>query len=328
MKNSAKIANILFLISVSVSLLANVFVSLITIKGIEINLVVDLAVSQMIIIVPGLLTYIYLNKEGEHEKMYKPIRPITVLLLFIFTWLLMPLVTAANAFSQLFTTNEVLSISEKVLELPIWLMILIIGILGPFSEEFVFRGLIYRNLRGKGSRYIAAATVSALFFGLMHMNLNQFCYAFVLGLVFALINEILDSTWPSFICHAIVNTQNVLMMYISDKILSASSGMGLSDYYSDSTGGVGESPLMKGVLLVMFLVLILVSIVTTALAGLLLYGICALEGKEDRFKMIFSKKESKDNKDNLKVLYPTGYIAIGICVFVMFMLEPLVKLLK
>lgn len=323
--NSAKTANYIFLISVGVSLLINIFVSVLALKGIEINIVIDLFVSQMTILVPGLILYIFLNRDGRQEKMYSRINPLTIFLLFVFTWLMMPLVTAVNAFSQLFTTNEVINISDRILELPLWIMVLIIGILGPFSEEFVFRGLIYRNLRGQSSRYIAAAFVSALFFGMMHMNLNQFCYAFVLGLVFSLINEILDSTWPSFICHAVVNTQNVLMMYISDKIISDSSGVGLSEYYSNSYGGDSGSTLMKGVLFVMFVVLLLVSVVTTLLAGLLLYGISVLEGKEDRFKMIFRKKE---NKDSTKIMYPAGILAIIICGFVMFLLEPLIKLLK
>ena len=157
------------------------------------------------------------------------------------------------------------------------------------------------------------------------MNFNQFCYAFVLGFVFSIINEILGSMWPSFICHAVVNTQNVLMMYISDKILAASSGVGLSEYYNNSYGGDNSSPLMKGILIVIFVVLLIVSIVTTILAGLLLYGISVLEGKEDRFKMIFSKKE---NNDSTKILYPAGIFAITICGFVMFLLEPLIKLLK
>ena len=323
---SAKNANLLFLTVVGISLLANIFVSLASIKGVEINIIANLLVSQVIILIPGLIFFITWNKDSTYEKMYKRVRTTTILLLLVFTWLLMPLVTAANAFSQLFTTNEVLNISGEVLDLPLWLMVVIIGIIGPFSEEFVFRGLIYRNLRGRGERYIAASFVSAMFFGLMHMNLNQFCYAFILGVVFSLINEILDSTWPSFICHALINTQNVFMLYIYDKILSATSAGGIAEYYNNSIGVEGDSsPQMKLVLIIMFVVLLFVALITTSLAILLLYGISALEGKEDRFKMVFRRNS---NAEKVKILYFTGYLAISLCVFVIFLLEPLLKLLK
>lgn len=323
-QNLAKKANGLFFIVVLLSLLANIFVSWLKIKGISIHIVANLLVSQMIIIVPGLVFYVFITRENIPFRMYKPIKPLSVLLLLVFTWLLMPLVTAANAFSQLFTKNELMDISGSILSLPFIPMVLIMGIVGPFCEEFVFRGLINNCFVYQTGRYVASGLVSGLFFGLMHMNFNQFCYAFILGLVFALIDEVLESTWPSFICHAIVNTQNVCMLYITDSIMQKMYGLNISETYSksftDAANGFG-----KMAILVMFVGLLVVSIVTTLLACLLFYGISAIEGKEDRVKALFAKN-TKEKKE--KLVFWMGSTAILFCIFVMFLLDPILNFIK
>lgn len=320
-----KKANALFASVVTIAVCANLFVSLLSVKGIKINILANLLISQMIIAVPALIYYVCINKAEERIIMYKKIKVSTVFLLVVFTWLIMPVVSAVNVLSQLFTKNEVLSISDGVLELPVILMVFIMGIVGPFCEEFAFRGLIFNCLKKGSGRYIASGIVSALFFGLMHMNFNQFCYAFVLGIVFALVNEVLDSTWPSFICHAVVNIQNVLMLYMANAVFKMAGGNGISDYYSNAYGNLeGNGYTMKIMLLMMAAMMLAISLVTIFLAALLFYGICKIEGKQDRLKELFSKNKEKINS---KVLSAAGYFGIVLCVFVMFFLEPIINLL-
>ena len=334
--NMARKANSLFLLIVLISVCANMFASIVRVKGIAIPIVPNLLISQMVIVVPGLIYYVCISKTHMPFTMYKKIRPVSILLLVVFTWLIEPLISAINLFSQLFTSNEVLKISSEVLELPIVPMIFIMGILGPFCEEFVFRGLIYNSLKCGTGRYLASGIVSALFFGLMHMNFNQFCYAFVLGVVFAAINEMLDSTWPSFVCHAVVNTQNVLLLYTVSFMTEKLSGDGIGKFDIASAANTVTSG-NKIFLVVMFVGLFMVSVVTTSIAGLLLYGICSLEGKTDSFKLFFKFKNNKkmhDEEDTAeksqrkKVLYFTGSLAMSFCIFVIFFLEPIINIIK
>lgn len=60
-------------------------------------------------------------------------------------------------------------------------MFLYMGILGPISEELLFRGLVLRSLRPYGKRF--AILGSAFLFGMFHGNLLQAPYAFFVGLV-------------------------------------------------------------------------------------------------------------------------------------------------
>lgn len=65
----------------------------------------------------------------------------------------------------------------------IFLLFILAVIVAPFIEEYVFRKLIVeRTVRyGQG----VAILLSGLMFGLFHGNLNQFVYAFTLGMFFA-----------------------------------------------------------------------------------------------------------------------------------------------
>ncbi len=82
---------------------------------------------------------------------------------------------AMGAYSELV---ETVGIGETT-----WISLLATVILAPISEELLFRGLTLRFLRSAGTKFAIANVLQALFFGILHMNLVQGIYAFVVGLV-------------------------------------------------------------------------------------------------------------------------------------------------
>lgn len=70
----------------------------------------------------------------------------------------------------------------------VWLTILSTCILTPILEETLYRGAAYRRLRGFLDTPFAIL-YSALLFGAMHLNLVQFLYAGLLGLLLAWLME-------------------------------------------------------------------------------------------------------------------------------------------
>ncbi len=85
-------------------------------------------------------------------------------------------------------------------------------LLGPVLEELMYRGVILQGLRKYNERF--AIIVSALIFGLMHQNYQQFILGFMLGLVLAAAALRSGSLIPSIVTHIIVNTSGVLMQLI------------------------------------------------------------------------------------------------------------------
>ncbi len=82
-------------------------------------------------------------------------------------------------------------------------------ILGPILEEILYRGVILQGLKQYNKRM--AVWISALIFGLMHQNYQQFILGFLIGLALGIITLKSNSLIPSIITHIIVNTSASLL---------------------------------------------------------------------------------------------------------------------
>lgn len=63
-------------------------------------------------------------------------------------------------------------------------MMLYAGFIGPFAEEFIYRGYTMRSLENTGAGKGYALIISSLLFGIMHANPTQSVFAFFAGMVF------------------------------------------------------------------------------------------------------------------------------------------------
>jgi len=84
-----------------------------------------------------------------------------------------------------------------------FIRILVMVIIAPCVEELIFRKMIIDRAAKYGEK--TAVLLSALAFGLFHLNLFQFFYAFALGLVFAYVYTRTGKLRYSFALHAIIN---------------------------------------------------------------------------------------------------------------------------
>lgn len=259
--NSKKVG-IIFLLQVLITIGASIFMSLggsFLLKG----FIPTLIVSEGLIVIPCLIVTLLSEHEGLIDL--APISGATIPLTLLFATLTSPLITLANAISMIFTKNEVVSYSDQVLAMPFWMAFLAIAVLGPLCEELVFRGIFLGALKRSGN-VRGAIIVQALLFGLCHMNLNQFCYAFVIGILMGLLVESTGSVLTSFVMHMCINGSSVVLMYLTV------GGANLKE--------VASKPLGMDVLIPVICVYSLISLVTTTLAGCLLYGISKIERRD------------------------------------------------
>ena len=141
------------------------------------------------------------------------VRIPTVLLTLVMLAGVFPSVVIVNALTMLFTDNAAAALLPDTLEYPLWAMLLLVGIIGPACEEFICRGYIYGSLRRSGHP-VGAIVLSALVFGLIHMNLNQAAYATLIGIFLALLVRASGSLWPPLIAHMAFNSFEVCLMYL------------------------------------------------------------------------------------------------------------------
>ena len=83
------------------------------------------------------------------------------------------------------------------------LKVLFIVLLGPLLEEILFRKLLIDRTRVFGEKN--AILFAALLFGLFHVNLFQFFYAFGIGLIFGYVYVRTGKVLYTWVMHAIIN---------------------------------------------------------------------------------------------------------------------------
>ena len=87
---------------------------------------------------------------------------------------------------------------------PAPLVILCVAVVPALAEELLFRGLVLQAFRGI-LRNGGAVVVSALGFGLFHMNLHRIFPQAALGVLLAVIVLRTGSIWPAVLAHAVHN---------------------------------------------------------------------------------------------------------------------------
>ncbi|MDE5950076.1 MAG: HAD hydrolase-like protein, partial [Acetatifactor sp.] len=88
------------------------------------------------------------------------------------------------------------------------------GIVTPLAEELIFRGIVYNELK-RNYRLPLAMVVSALLFGLYHMNVVQGGYGFIMGLLMVYLYEYFGSfLWPVLV-HMLANSLAYVLGYTS-----------------------------------------------------------------------------------------------------------------
>ena len=275
---NSKKANRLFL-SVVLMHFVLIFVLIAGSQFFSLGIVSNLLVSQLIILLPACIS-IFFNKKKISilDLGFRKIKISTLLLTIVYTLLCMPLVTVVNAISMLFVDNTVVAISSDILALPLPVSLLVIAMIGPFSEEFVFRGIMYNSYRKDGNAR-GAVLLSALVFGFMHMNLNQAGYAFVIGIALAVLMIATGSIWAPIVMHFIINCQSVCMMYIAE-------------YFMPGSLAAESAAMTKQDLLMTIGIYSIIAAVTTVLAVCLLIFIADREGRKEELRKLLVKKES------------------------------------
>lgn len=94
--------------------------------------------------------------------------------------------------------------------------VLSMALAAPILEECLFRGAIEGHLLRTWQRPWLAVTVSALVFGLIHMNPVQMVFAFLAGLVFGWLYYRTGSVLPGIVGHILNNTMAVITLRVCD----------------------------------------------------------------------------------------------------------------
>ncbi len=289
-------------------------------QSLSIGVLASLFLSQAIIFVPAILSLVFTRtKPTDLIAIKRPKWSISLLVILI-TYLCMPLITTINAFSMLFVENEVTNLQALLQGIPVGLVLLMIALIGPVSEEFVFRGVIYHGYRSSG-RIIPAMILSAFLFGVMHLNFNQMSYAIVVGVIGVLLIEGTGNLFYSILFHVCINFSNGLLLVWQDPETAAMDA-GQSEQMIESAMNMPY----KEALCVVVSVYAVIACVTTAIAGCIYYFILKREGRVEHVRLLFSKEgKSGVSEENRKMITWPLIVSVSFCLAYMVVEIALLK---
>ncbi|MCH5185082.1 MAG: CPBP family intramembrane metalloprotease [Oscillospiraceae bacterium] len=90
-----------------------------------------------------------------------------------------------------------------------------ICILAPLFEEFLYRGIMVRLLKGCSFRTIMLTT--SLAFAMMHMDMSGFTQIFFLGMLLFIIRTATGSLFSSVAAHSVINLMSFILSVLSEK---------------------------------------------------------------------------------------------------------------
>ena len=205
--------NVVFLITILIS----VIVPFLPLDFLAENPVLGVVFSQVILAFPAVIYMVVKRLSYAETVRFKKMKIADMLLAVLFGILVQPAITLINAISMVFSKNvtgtSIYNIAERV---PFLVCLLLVAVLPAVLEETVYRGLFYNEYSKINP--LKAALLSGLMFGIMHGNINQFCYAAVLGIVFALLIEATGSIVSTMLVHFWTNASSVVILYVYPKL--------------------------------------------------------------------------------------------------------------
>ena len=256
---------------------------------IRLPLVISLITGELTLAIPTMLYVVFchpqISRLSERWKL-----PWTVIpLLIVMAYCVMPLISVVNLISMMLAgENVAASMLGTLQQLPMGVSLLCIAVLPGFVEEFIFRGLLYGVYRQR--RTWGAILASALLFGLMHMNLNQFCYAFLIGLLFCLVYEATGSLLAPMLMHMIYNGNSVVLTYLmNQETWSGVSGNGSVDASAQMLQQMLGSDAMRLELLITAAVMMVLGLIGLAAAAGLYVAVVKLCHREQQVILLFQR---------------------------------------
>lgn len=299
------------LILISVIIVQNVLSVILTAGNISLPIAVALIISQLTILLPFAL-YCIAKKQNPFKLIrFKKISIPTAILSAVIAICAYPVVVCLNLISMLFVENAMTDVMTQALSMGVFAGVLLMAVSPAIIEETIFRGVIYNTYSKR--RPLAGIFLSALLFGLMHMNFNQMLYAFFLGIILALLMEACDSIIAPMIFHFTLNAGSTLMSFVSMSSvgeMETSTATNFKDLFIESYMSSAEQmgmqiteaeissmyPMIIAIVVVMFVIIALAAL---AAVLALIYAVFRMNNRKpsDVFKADHSDTAYIENKN-------------------------------
>lgn len=177
-----------------------------------------LLINHIVLFLLPALIYLLINKLPIKQTLrLNKLHFKDTILIILLGFLVQPVMMFFSLISAFFFNNEVGAFVSQITSTPYILLLGLIALLPSITEEVTIRGIVLSGYENQ-NKYIAAL-ITGLFFGILHLDPQQFLYATALGFLFAIVVRITNSIYASMIMHFIINGTSATIAKISSMIV-------------------------------------------------------------------------------------------------------------
>lgn len=177
-----------------------------------------LVVNQIIfLIIPSLVYFLITGLPIKETLRLNRLKGDEIFKIILLALLSQPVAWFLSFLSSLFFNNDVAEVFKAMQGLSYVSMLVVMALTPAICEEITMRGIVLSGYDNKSN--FKAAMMSGLIFGMLHLNGQQFLYAFVLGILFGYLVRITNSIFATMLCHFTFNGIQVTMQYFLVKVL-------------------------------------------------------------------------------------------------------------
>ncbi len=179
-------------------------------------------ISCVSVLIGIIFLFLYFRKKislkeifSSHKKMLPASFGMILCVFLGIQWITEPIFQSMeNAFNQIGFSIET-SMDDASSGALTLTMLAYSAIAAPLVEELIYRGFVLSTLKKYGKLY--AIVISALLFGIMHGNLPQAVYAFIVGLLLGYVAVEYSIRW-TILLHVINNSLADLLYYLGQNL--------------------------------------------------------------------------------------------------------------
>lgn len=287
-------ANFYVLLVIIFSLLIKYLLSPLLVQ-LNLSLLFYLVFPEILLFLVTAVVYFAITKESVLDTLrLKKISPMTILIVIAIALLSQPIAALLSLISQLVFPNDVANLLLRMSKIPFVYKLIVIAIVPAICEEIFSRGIALKGYDNVDIR--RASLMNGLIFGIMHLNGQQFLYAFALGTLFAYMVRITGSIFASMIAHFTVNGMQVVLLEVIEFFQSL-----VGEEYQ-----IAQNASIKG-LPINGIINLLISSLMMALvcAGVIYVLLKVLKKKNDKY-------DESDTSNKIKVIDKPMKILLGL----------------
>ena len=174
---------------------------------------------QLLSLFPFIVLYFLFTRNNPIEVMRISALPIRstllIILLVVISGVFVGVITSLSRLVIPETTSNIIYAVTKGAENNLLAMIIGLAVLPAVLEETIFRGILLHGYREEN--LLKLSIMNGFMFGLFHLNLDQFVYAFALGIILTYLVVITNSILSGMLFHFLFNLSTPLVVYFLNR---------------------------------------------------------------------------------------------------------------